>query len=76
MTTANQRIEALEHRIVALEKRLADHELACESGKEKLSEIVDSWQAVILKFADDFGINVLELGGIARVSTKVKTIRR
>nr|DAM68918.1 MAG TPA: Maltoporin periplasmic N-terminal extension [Caudoviricetes sp.] len=50
-------METLEERILCLEKRISDIELELKDSREKLNEIVSTWQDVLIDFADDFAID-------------------
>lgn len=50
-------METLEERILCLEKRITAIELDLKDGREKLNEIVSTWQDVLIDFADDFAID-------------------
>lgn len=50
-------METLEERILCLEKRISDIELELKKSREKLQEIVSTWQDVLIDFADDFAID-------------------
>ncbi len=47
----------MEERILCLEKRISDIELELKDSREKLNEIVSTWQDVLIDFADDFAID-------------------
>ena len=51
------KIETLEERILVLEKRISDIEAELKKSREKLQEIVSTWQDVLIDFADDFAID-------------------
>ena len=51
------KIETLEERILVLEKRISDIEAELKKSREKLHEIVSTWQDVLIDFADDFAID-------------------
>lgn len=50
-------METLEERILVLEKRISDIEAELKNSREKLQEIVSTWQDVLIDFADDFAID-------------------
>lgn len=50
-------METLEERILCLEKRISDIEVELKNSREKLQEIVSTWQDVLIDFADDFAID-------------------
>lgn len=50
-------METLEERILCLEKRISDIEAELKNSREKLQEIVSTWQDVLIDFADDFAID-------------------
>lgn len=50
-------METLEERILCLEKRISDIELELKKSREKLHEIVSTWQDVLIDFSDDFAID-------------------
>lgn len=50
-------METLEERILCLEKRISDIEVELKNSREKLNEIVSTWQDVLIDFADDFAID-------------------
>lgn len=51
------KIETLEERILCLEKRISDIEAELKKSREKLQEIVSTWQDVLIDFSDDFAID-------------------
>ena len=50
-------METLEERILCLEKRISDIEAELKKSREKLHEIVSTWQDVLIDFSDDFAID-------------------
>ena len=49
-------METLEERILCLEKRISDIEAELKNSREKLQEIVSTWQDVLIDFAYYFEI--------------------